>query len=72
MFFDMYSPSPVPVLDFVANFVKSLGIISECIPSPLSFTVTISSLLLSFTSAITVMVPTLVNFIALVRRFAIT
>jgi hypothetical protein len=49
------------VLDFVANLVKSLGIISECIPSPLSFTVTMSSSLLSFTSTLTVIVPSLVN-----------
>ena len=49
------------MLDFVANLVKSLGIISECIPSPLSFTVTMSSSLLSFTSTLTVIVPSLVN-----------
>ena len=59
------------MLDIVADLVKSLGIISECIPSPLSFTVTISSSFISFTSKLTLIVPSLVNFIALVMRFAI-
>jgi hypothetical protein len=60
------------MLDLVANFVKSLGSMSECIPSPVSVTVTISSLLLSFILALIDIVPSSVNFIALVRRFVIT
>jgi hypothetical protein len=36
MLFDMKRPSPVPAVDFVANFVNSLGNISESIPWPVS------------------------------------
>jgi len=33
----MNNPSPVPLSDFVANFVNSLGNISGSIPLPVSF-----------------------------------
>ena len=35
-------PSPVPVADFVANLLNSLGIISASIPEPVSVTLTIT------------------------------
>jgi hypothetical protein len=39
----MNNPNPVPpVSDLVANFVKSLGRISESIPVPVSFILTIT------------------------------
>jgi hypothetical protein len=40
---DMNNPSSVPVSDFVANFVNSLGIISGSIPFPVSLTLALSS-----------------------------
>ena len=39
---DIYRPNPVPTIDFVANFVNSLGIISGSIPWPVSVTLTIT------------------------------
>ena len=39
----IYNPSPVPpVCDLVANFVKSLDSISESIPMPVSFILTMT------------------------------
>jgi hypothetical protein len=66
--------------DFVANFVNSLGNISGAIPIPVSFTLTMSSLLLSlylFSSKVTDIIPppvfsSCVNLIALFRRLEIT
>ena len=43
MLLDMNKPNPVPFSDFVANLVNSLGIISEAIPRPESFILTITS-----------------------------
>ena len=45
MLFDMKRPSPVPVVDFVANFVNSLGNISESMPMPVSLILTTISVL---------------------------
>ena len=39
--FEINIPNPVPVCDFVANFVNSLGNICRSIPMPLSFMLTI-------------------------------
>jgi hypothetical protein len=41
MLLQIYGPRPVPWKDFDANFVNSLGNISESIPLPLSLTVII-------------------------------
>ena len=54
MLFDMKRPSPVPVADFVANFVNSLGNISESMPGPVSVIVTTISLLVCTAAAVTV------------------
>jgi hypothetical protein len=71
--FDMNNPNPVPFSDFVANFVNNLGIISEAIPIPVSFILTItlwsSSL---FSSKLSDIVPSLVNLTALFNKFQIT
>jgi hypothetical protein len=64
MLFDMKRPSPVPVLDFVANFVNSLGNISESMPGPVSLITTIS-LLIRTEATLTITVPSFVNLIAL-------
>ena len=70
MLFDMKRPSPVPAVDFVANFVKSLGNISESMPGPVSVILTTISLM--FGTAVILTVPSSVNLIALLRRFEIT
>jgi hypothetical protein len=44
MFLEIYKPKPVPFSDFVVNFENNLGSISESIPTPVSFTVIITSL----------------------------
>ena len=72
MLFDMKRPSPVPVLDFVANFVNSLGNISESMPGPVSLILTTISLLIRTEATLTITVPSFVNLIALFRRFEIT
>jgi hypothetical protein len=41
---EINNPNPVPLSDFVANFVNSLGKISGSMPAPLSFTLTITCL----------------------------
>ena len=70
---EIYNPKPVPEFDLVANLVNSLGIISGCIPSPVSLTAIMtswfSSLLFLF-SVVTDMIPPLcdVNFMALFMR----
>jgi hypothetical protein len=46
MLFEIYNPNPVPVSDFVANFVNNLGIISGSIPVPVSLTLTVIALVL--------------------------
>jgi hypothetical protein len=43
MLFEINNPNPVPLSDFVANFVNNLGNISESIPEPVSFTLTIKN-----------------------------
>src|SRR3989442_9510157 len=71
IFFDMKRPSPVPpVSDLVVNLVNSLGNTSASIPAPVSFMLTRTSL--SFFSVDTVMIPSFVNLIALLRRLEIT
>jgi hypothetical protein len=65
MLFDMNRPSPVPVLDFVANFVNSLGNISESMPGPVSVILTTISLV--FGTGVILTVPSSVNLIALLR-----
>ena len=78
MLLDIYKPKPVPELDFEANFVNSLGIISWCIPSPVSTILTTTSwlsFLLPFLfSAATDMVPPFfeVNLMALLMRLETT
>ncbi len=62
MLFDMKRPSPVPVVDLVANFVNSLGNISESMPGPVSVIVTTISLLFGTVAAVTV--PSFVNLIS--------
>ena len=42
MVLEINSPSPVPLKDFVANFVNSLGNISGSIPVPVSFILTVT------------------------------
>jgi len=52
MLFDIKRPSPVPAVDFVANFVNSLGNISESIPAPVSDIFTTISLFFGTIAAI--------------------
>jgi len=52
MLFDMKRPSPVPAVDFVANFVNSLGNISESMPGPVSVILTTISLLFGTAAAV--------------------
>ena len=66
MLFYMKRPSPVPVVDFVANFVNSLGNISESMPRPVSLILTRTSML--FVTAATLTVPSFVNLMALLRK----
>ena len=40
IFFEIYNPKPVPLLDCVTNFVNIFGNISEDIPVPVSFIIT--------------------------------
>ena len=40
MLLNIYRPTSAPEFDFEANFVNSLGIISWCMPSPVSITLT--------------------------------
>jgi hypothetical protein len=79
MLLDINSPNPVPLSDFVANFENNLGNISESIPEPVSFTLTIilpppplsaSSSFSLFVS--TRIVPWLVKLIALLIKLKIT
>ena len=71
IFLEINNPNPVPVCDFVANFVKSLGCIWGFMPMPLSFMLTITCCL-SFFSALTNIVPSLVNLTALLIKLEIT
>jgi hypothetical protein len=62
----MNKPKPVPVTDFVANFVNNLGNISGSIPIPVSSTLTTITLLSSvFLLTLIVILPSFVNLIAL-------
>src|ERR671914_679772 len=79
IFLQIYRPRPVPEKDLDENLVKSLGIISESTPEPLSHTLitTTSGLLLllfasRFFSAVIITWPSDVNFSALFRRLEIT
>lgn len=72
MFLEMYNPNPVPLSDFVANLVNSLGSISESIPLPVSFIFIIISWLFSLFIAIIFIEPCLVNLIALSSKLEIT
>src|SRR5581483_5254495 len=67
MFFEIYRPNPVPVLDFVVNLVNNLGNTSGSMPGPVSFILTIA--LWSLCIAITLTLPWSVNLIALLKRF---
>ena len=67
--FETNSPRPVPSNDFVANLVNSLGNISESIPVPVSFILNVT--LPSFLSKTMDIVPSLVNFTALLSRLEI-
>jgi len=67
---DMNSPKPVPVFDVVANCVNSLGNISESMPVPVSLMLITTSL--SFLCTATLIVPSFVNFTALISRLEIT
>ena len=70
MLFDMKRPSPVPVVDFVANFVNSLGNISESMPvTSIAYT---HNNLIVICMQLRLTVPSFVNLIALLRRFEIT
>ncbi len=73
---EINNPKPVPpaVGDLVANFVKSFGNISESIPVPVSFmlTITLLLLLIFFVPTITVMLPSFVKLIALFKRLEMT
>ena len=77
---EINNPKPVPpaIEDVVANFVKSFGNISESIPVPVSFMLTITLLhyllllLIFFVPTITVMLPSSVNLIALFKRLEMT
>ena len=81
-FLEIYNPKPKPSKDFVINFENILGNISDSIPVPVSLTVTnaydlllllmLLVLLLSFFSIETNISPSLVNFIALLKRLEIT
>src|ERR671923_23669 len=46
IFLEIYRPRPVPEKDLDENLVKSLGIISESTPEPLSHTLIMATLLL--------------------------
>jgi hypothetical protein len=70
MLFDIKRPSPVPVVDFVANFVNSLGNISESMPVPVSVMLTITSSIFDTAAAVTV--PSFVNLTALLKKFEMT
>ena len=68
--FDINNPNPVPEFDFVVNFVNSLGNISGSMPVPVSLIpMTMSPL---FFSVIILIVPSFVNFTALLSRLEIT
>jgi hypothetical protein len=61
--------------DFEVNFVNNRGIISGSMPLPVSFTLTMTQLLLSFFFILTDTVPpssSLVNLIALSIKLEIT
>jgi hypothetical protein len=67
----MNKPNPVPLSDFVANFVNNLGNISESIPVPVSFILTVTSPILY--SKITYIVSSsFVNFEALFNKLEMT
>ena len=69
------NPVPPSVVDFVANLVKSFGNICWSIPVHVSLmltTISLSSLLSLFLSTIIVMLPSLVNLIALFNRLETT
>ncbi len=67
IFLHMNRPRPVPLLDFVANFVNNRGNIPASIPVPQSFILTVTYLSLPslFFDVVAVMliVPSLVNLI---------
>ena len=75
MALEINKPKPVPVTDFVANFVNNLGNISGSIPVPVSFILTITWSSLprpppyssSFLCMAIVILPSAVNLIALLR-----
>src|SRR4051812_22080393 len=72
MLLQIYSPNPVPLSDFVANFINNLGKISESIPLPVSFIFIIISLSSSLLFTMTSIEPCLVNLIALFNKLDIT
>jgi hypothetical protein len=72
MLFEMNNPKPVPISDFEANFVNSLGNTSGCIPVPVSRILKRISRLLYFFPTARVILPSFVNLIALLSRFEIT
>src|SRR5215207_10633191 len=78
IFLQIYRPRPVPEKDLDENLVKSLGIISESTPEPLSHTSIMAiSLLLSLLlsvllSTVIITKPSEVNFRALFSRLEIT
>jgi hypothetical protein len=61
--FDMKRPSPVPMVDIVANLVNSIGNISESMPEPVSDILTTISSLLDTTVLVILTVPSFVNLI---------
>jgi hypothetical protein len=69
MLFAMNRPRPVPFRDFVANLLKRRGIMSGCIQVSVSCTESSIILLACSTDVVTVMVPSSVNFTALIIRF---
>ena len=70
---EINNPKPVSSFDFETNIEHNLGNISGSIPVPVSFTVTITSSRLAslpplFVFALTKIVPSRVNLIALLNR----
>jgi hypothetical protein len=68
----MNNPTPIPVADLPVNLSKIVGSSSGTIPLPESVIVTVASLVNEFFSAVKVIVPFSVNFIALFNKLEIT
>lgn len=69
---EIYNPSPVPLSDFLVNFVNNLGNISGSIPVPVSSILIITEPASIFFFFGLAMVHSLVKLIAFLNRLEIT